>query len=224
MEFDWGWMNDGSEVGDFHKKSINYEIFENRIYERIFEVEPNDVVLDIGSSVGPFVYSILSKNPKHVFCIEPSEKEFPTLVKNTIGYPVTHILKGISDRNSYVDNKYLFGGEEFMDGITFNKLCNLYNLEKIDFLKTDCEGGEYYIFTFENIDFIKNNIKKISGEWYLGTLELKEKFRFFRDNFLKDFKNVKSFSIDGIDITWDLWNNHFIEYYSEVIIYIDNRI
>jgi len=29
--------------------------------------------------------------------------------------------------------------------------------------------------------------------------------------------------VDGIDITWDLWNEHFIEYYTEIIIHIDNR-
>jgi hypothetical protein len=29
--------------------------------------------------------------------------------------------------------------------------------------------------------------------------------------------------VDGVDIKWDLWNEHFIEYYTEVIIYIDNR-
>jgi hypothetical protein len=53
--------------------------------------------------------------------------------------------------------------------------------------------------------------------------ELKEKFRNFRDNILPHFKNYKIFSIDGVDIGWDLWNEHFIEYYTEVIIHIDNR-
>jgi len=29
--------------------------------------------------------------------------------------------------------------------------------------------------------------------------------------------------VDGVDIKWDLWNEHFLDYYCEVIIYIDNR-
>jgi hypothetical protein len=29
--------------------------------------------------------------------------------------------------------------------------------------------------------------------------------------------------VDGVNIKWDLWNDHFIEYYNEIIIYIDNR-
>ena|ERR1035437_1173926 len=223
--FDWGCLNEG--YGG-HKLAITTETFDNDMYERFFQVEEGDIVLDIGSSVGPFVYSILGRNPKHVFCIEPSEKEFKTLVKNTTGYPVTHILKGISDKNSYVNTNQLFGGEEQMEGITFKKLCHLYNLEKIDFLKTDCEGGEYDIFTLDNYDFIKNNIKKIVGEWHLSDqynseVELSKKFRIFRDTFLSKFTNYRVFSTDGVDIQWDLWNEHFIEYYSEVIIYIDNR-
>jgi hypothetical protein len=40
----------------------------------------------------------------------------------------------------------------------------------------------------------------------------------------KDKKTyLKIFSVDVIDIKWNLWNEHFIEYYNEVIIYIDNR-
>ena len=30
-------------------------------------------------------------------------------------------------------------------------------------------------------------------------------------------------SIDFIDITWDYQSEHFIQYYSEIYLYIDNR-
>jgi hypothetical protein len=96
-------------------------------------------------------------------------------------------------------------------------------LDKIDFIKTDCEGGEYDIFTQNNLEFLKKNVKKVVGEWHLRYPELKEKFRNFRDNILPHFKDYKVFSIDGVNIKWDLWNEHFIDYYTEVIIHIDNR-
>jgi autotransporter strand-loop-strand O-heptosyltransferase len=224
VTFDWGTQN------EWYIKTIKQEIFEERIYEKFFEVEEGDIVLDIGASLGPFTYSVLSKNPKHVFCFEPCEEEFPTLVKNTIGSPVTHIMKGISDSNYTVKNDKLFnsikGMQNEMESITFKKFIDLYGIDKIDFLKTDCEGGEYDIFTDENYEFIKNNVKKIAGEWHLNENYYegsKEKFRKFRDNYLKNFPNHQVFSVDGVDIKWDLWNDHFIEYYSEVIIYIDNR-
>jgi autotransporter strand-loop-strand O-heptosyltransferase len=222
-KFDWGWMNNGDNNGNYHKQAMYNEIFEQRLYEQLFEVEEGDIVLDIGSSVGPFTYSILHKKPKHVFCIEPSESEFTTLIKNTLGYPVTHINKGLSNFNGVIEHDQLFGGETHMESITFDKFIKLYGLNRIDFVKTDCEGGEYEMFKPENLDFIKKNVKKIVGEWHLRTPEHKVEFRNFRDNILTQFDNIQVFSVDGVDIKWDLWNEHFIEYYSEVIVYIDNR-
>ena len=222
--FNWGTQN------DWYINSIKDEIFGQRIYERFFEVNPGDVVVDVGASLGPFTYSILNKKPKHVFCFEPCEEEFPTLIKNTLGHPVSHLLKGISSVNGLVDENKLFnsvmGTQNKMETITFKRFLELYDLPKIDFLKTDCEGGEYDIFTDENFNYIKNNVKKIAGEWHLNERYypgVKEKFREFRDKYLSQFDNIQVFSVDGIDIKWDLWNDHFIEYYSEVIIYIDNR-
>jgi autotransporter strand-loop-strand O-heptosyltransferase len=221
-EFDWGWMDTDRELADFHKGAITEEIFNNNIYEKFFEVEEGDIILDVGASIGPFTYSILHKKPKHVFCVEPSESEFTTLIKNTIGHPVTHINKGLSDTNGIVESDQLFGGESHMESMTFDKLINLYGLIKIDFLKTDCEGGEYEIFKQENISFIKENIKKIAGEWHLRSQKDKVRFRYFRDNILPQFENYEVHSVDGVDIKWDLWNEHFIEYYQEVILYIKN--
>lgn len=222
-DFDWGWMDGDESYSKFHKNAITEEIFNNNIYEKFFEVNEGDIVVDIGSSVGPFVKSILNKKPKHVFCLEPSEVEFKTLVKNTIGYPVTQINKGVSHTNGVIESDQLFGGESLMETITFKKLIDLYNISKIDFLKLDCEGGEYDVFNDENLDFIKNNVKKIAGEWHLGLPNLNAQFVKFRNNILTQFDKYEVYSIDGVDIKWDLWNDHFIEYYSEVIIYMDNR-
>ena len=74
----------------------------------------------------------------------------------------------------------------------------------------------------ENIQFIKENIKKIAGEWHLRSQKDKVRFRYFRDNILPQFENYEVHSVDGVDIKWDLWNEHFIEYYQEVILYIRN--
>ena len=146
--FNWGWMDEptdlihihlnGSEehMGQYHKNGIIYEIFEQQCYEKFFEVEEGDVVLDIGASVGPFTYSILHKNPKQVFCFEPSEREFKTLVKNLRGHQVIPIPKGISNVNSIVKSDMLFGGEDEMETLTFERFINLYNIDKIDFIKT----------------------------------------------------------------------------------------
>ena len=43
------------------------------------------------------------------------------------------------------------------------------------------------------------------------------------NNILIKFDNYQVNSVDGVDIKWDLFNEHFIEYYNQVLIYIDNR-
>jgi FkbM family methyltransferase len=207
------------------KETVEQEIFVDKIYERYFAVEEGDVVFDIGASLGPFTYSILDKNPSHVFAMEPSFEEFKTLVLNTRQGPVTHINKGIANIIGEFEFEYVFNkeNENKLYSTTFKKLISDYNIKQIDFLKSDCEGGEYDIFNSENLFWIKENVKKISGEWHLRTPELKQKFRVFRDTYLRLFPNHQVLSFNGIDIKWNLWNEEFIDYYSEIMIYIDNR-
>ena len=220
--FDWGWMNEGE--GLFHKNSITQEIFIDKIYERFAQVQEKDIVLDIGASVGPFTYSILDKKPSKVFCIEPSISEFITLTKNLGEFSnITLVNKGITSINGIVESNELFGGESEMEGITFKDFIQENNIDRIDFLKTDCEGGEYDIFHIDNFCWLKENLGVTVGEWHLSTSELKDKFKVFRDVFLRLFPNHEIYSVDGVDIKWDIWNEHFTEYYNEVIIYINNK-
>ena len=210
---------------DGFRETVEKEIFVDKIYERHVQVEEGDVVFDIGASLGPFTFSILDKNPSQVFVFEPSYEEFKTLVLNTRHGNVTHINKGIGNTVGEFNFTGVFDltGNYKLYSTTFKKVIEDYNIQKIDFLKTDCESGEYDIFTLENLFWIKNNVRKISGEWHLATPELKEKFKIFRDVYLRVFPNFRIFSFDGVDITWSIWNDDFIPYYNEIMIYIDNR-
>jgi FkbM family methyltransferase len=224
--FDWGWMGNEDTNSVKHKNWITSEIFVQKLYEKFFKVKENDIVMDIGASIGPFTYSILDRNPKQVYCIEPSFFEHETLEKNVLQQNVKILKCAVSENDGKFLTKELFGqnGKLYeVESKTFNTIINENNIEKIDFLKTDCEGGEYSVFKPENICTIKNMLGVCVGEWHLSTPELKQKFREFRDTFLRVFKNHEVFSVDGVNIKWDLWNEHFIEYYNEVIIYIDNR-
>jgi FkbM family methyltransferase len=210
---------------DGFRETVEKEIFEDKIYERFVQVEEGDIVFDIGASLGPFTYSILDRNPSQVFAFEPSFEEFKTLVLNTRHGNVTHINKGITNTVGEFNFTEVFDTTENhkLYSTTFSKIIQDYNIQKIDFLKTDCEAGEYDIFTLENLFWIKNNVRKISGEWHLREGWMKEKFRIFRDVYLRFFPNFKVYSFDGVDITWSIWNENFIPYYNEIMVYIDNR-
>ena len=218
--FNWG------ESNDWYRKTITYEIFnKDNIYEKYFRVKEDDIVFDAGASIGPFGFSIKDKNFKHIYCVEPSLQQIGVLKDNLSDMPYTVIPYAIGNKDILIksifgnntENKISVKSKPFMEIVEEN------NIKKIDFLKTDCEGGEYNIFSIENLFWIKENVKKISGEWHLKTPELKAQFRIFRDTYLKLFPKHEVYSTDGTHIKWDLWNDHFIDYYTEVIIHIDNR-
>jgi len=70
--FNWGNSN------QWYQDFIGKEIFEQKIYEKVFSVEEDDIVFDAGSSIGIFGYSILDKKPSRIYCIEPSLEEIET--------------------------------------------------------------------------------------------------------------------------------------------------
>ena len=237
-EFDWGLF--GKNKWLFN--SIEKEFGDDTNYEKFFKVEKNDIVVDIGASVGPFTHSILGSNPTSVFCLEPHSELFKTLSLNLSKYSnIKLINKGISNVDGTVIFNGLFNdsvGSDYIGndlwkkseaalGITFDTFLKENNIQKINFLKIDCEGGEYEVFNETNFDWIKNNIDKIAGEWHLGDEILKNKFKKFRDLYLRTFKNHKVFFVDYhsnfFDVTNEIWSDNFVNECGWVNIYIDNR-
>jgi len=214
--FDWG------PTTQSYKQQMMSEIFSDKksLYEYMFDVEEGDVVVDIGATIGEFTFSILNKKPKHCYVVEPFGIFFDTLKKNLEGHPVSFINAAISSEK--VLEIDWDGQQENFRPLTFKEFIEQNRLKKIDFLKVDCEGGEYDVFSEKNIEYLKC-VPKIVTEMHLRSKINKEKFRYFRDNILPNFKKITFKSIDNVDVTWDLHNEHFIEYYNEVMMYIDNR-
>lgn len=213
-KFNWGPTS--QEFREVVTKEYNYY----NVYEKHFEVEEGDIVLDIGASVGDFLWSILDKKPQHCWAVEPLKDYYRTLTSNCYGKPVSFVNAAISDKKTI--EIYWDGMIETPKTLSFEELILGFLIEKVDFMKVDCEGGEYDIFVENNLKYLKE-IKKIVIEFHLDTLETKLQFRRFRDNIIPKFKRVIVNSVDGVDISWDLSNEHFLEYYNQIIVYIDNR-
>jgi autotransporter strand-loop-strand O-heptosyltransferase len=216
VSFDWGGRS------DWYIKQAEEEIFEGNTYERFFEVEEGDIVVDLGASLGPFTYKILPKNPKQCYVVEPISRQIEILKRN-VGQENVRIIQGAITDKKKIEITW-DDMTEIVPTFSFREFLDEYKINNVDFLKCDCEGGEYDVFQPSNIEFLKT-IPKIVTEFHLRDDENFHqcKFRWFRDNILSQFDNIQVFSVDGVNIKWDLWNEHFIEYYNEVIIYIDNR-
>lgn len=220
-EFDWGLIKN------------NNEVFEQDVYQKFRKVEKNDVVVDVGASVGPFTYKIVNQTTNNIYCLEPHEELFKTLQKNVGDNPrIRCINKAISSETGQDWIERLFdehaidthaGANALVETIGWEDFIEENDIKRIDFLKVDCEGGEYEIFTKENLPWIKHNVGYIVGEWHLSKAHLEFDFRRFRDLYLKEFPNHKVYSFDGVDITHDLWTDWFIDHYDPVTIYIDNE-
>jgi autotransporter strand-loop-strand O-heptosyltransferase len=214
--FDWGGKD------NWYVDATIEEMGYGNMYDRFFTVEENDIVVDLGGSLGPFTYSILPNNPKQCYVVEPLNSQVEVIKKN-LNKPNVKIVRG-----AITDKKHLTitwdSVSENVPTFTFKEFLDENGIDKIDFLKCDCEGGEYDVFQPSNIEFLKT-IPKIVTEFHMRKDENFHncKFRWFRDNILPKFDNYQVFSVDGVDIKWDLWNEHFLDWYCEVIIYMDNR-
>jgi len=230
-DFEWADLTEEDIV------TIDREIVNENVYRFWEDVKEGDIVLDIGSSVGAYTISILDQKPKKVYCIEPSKNLLETSIRNCSkklsNSPHTEIIyinNGIvQNNNDYIN---IFGHDKNFIPITFKKLIKKYSISFINYMKIDCEGGEYNIFNDDNIEFISNNVEFISMEIHLRGKNFREKFKNFRDKYLLKFKNYKVMSCTrqniswgkSIDITHMIFDDNFInEYNCEFMIYINNK-
>ena len=90
------------------------------------------------------------------------------------------------------------------------------------------------------MDFLKNNVRNLVGEFHLYHKHHQVEFIYFKDKFLKQFPHFSVYSWNGVDIGWILqnWENglsgidnkgnivdgkDFFNLYSEIIIHISNE-
>lgn len=167
------------------------EIFNKNLYSKYnIDVEENDFVVDIGSNQGAFIKYSFEKNAKKIISCEPNPNCLKVIKKYYGDYENLLINQyAISNKNdfSYLelgrdsdisgcskleeakanDVSYYENTKKIkIETITFKNFILKNNILYIDYLKVDCEGGEEYIFTNENKDFIKNFVNKIVLEYH----------------------------------------------------------
>ena len=228
--FDWG--NTTLEYINLFTK----ENFIERTYEKHSSVKSGDIVLDVGANCGSFTCSILGRGPQHVYCVEPSNTLVNALKNNVKTAPVTIINKAVSDKKE--DSKvipdsgvYIYGNDgNTYATTTFKDIVEENNITRIDFLKFDCEGGEYSIFTKDNYDFIITNVKHYAGEWHITDHEnAVERFIEYRDLYLEGCAEVHVYERAGDEVTHRIWDNDYLysfrdwwkhTYFGQFLIYV----
>ncbi len=136
----WGWDFIYKEIydWDFSSTKCIYEMWDCKLKE-------NDVVVDLGASIGFFTKKASTIASK-VIAIDGSPENFSCLVENTKDEKNVFCLNAcITGDNS--PNPYLWSTKGNPLHLSLEEVFRIYNLEKIDFLKCDIEGGEYDLFS-----------------------------------------------------------------------------
>jgi FkbM family methyltransferase len=163
------------------------EIFYKKEYDyKEVNVQPGDVVLDLGGNIGSFASYAISKGASKVYTVEPFEEYVDLLKTNLARYEdkVVIIPYGASnmtgesvinmnfENNTILDNVYKennWGTEEkkfTIKNLDINDLLKRYNIERVDFLKVDIEGSEYAVFDSLSADYLKNKVERVAVEYH----------------------------------------------------------
>ncbi len=156
-------------------------ILEANTSHKMFKILEYDTVVDIGAHVGYFtLYAINITKKGKVISYEPSKKAFSILEKNIKMNKFTNVklenlavskiqgksLLHTNDTDEISNSLYNLNKDcevQEVETTTLNDIFLKHKLDKIDFLKMDCEGAEYEII-MNTPSSILDKIQKISAE------------------------------------------------------------
>jgi len=171
--------------------TVDHVFLENVYTPFPLKVDRNDIVIDIGAACGVFSLFAAGKTKNTVFAFEPEPKNFELLNKNI----QTNFLSNVKISNNAVSDKvgttklFIYKRHEWhtiinnysadilgsfieVPTVTLEHIIKSNKLNKIDFLKMDCEGAEGLILKSINADILKM-IKKIAIEFHDDKSEMK---------------------------------------------------
>lgn len=202
------------------KNIVINEIETNNIYERFFQIEPDKVVVDVGAHIGVFAKKAVEKGAR-VYAIEPSPMFLKDL-KKIEGLNVSEVAISSQEGESRIEedgNPNEIGeGGTVIKTTTFPKFVADNNIEHIDFLKLDCEGGEYDIFTPEGIKWVAKNVTKVAGELHIVTKERRKLVPKIVEGFKKEGIDILFTSVNGIILKTEEVLKR-LNYYHQVLFY-----
>ena len=176
----------------------------NRYTPKFMKIKSGDLVVDIGAHIGDFsIFSSVNK-ASIVYAYEPdpiSYNDFLKNIKNNNIYNIKPLNLAVTNKNgllNFYTNK-INGGNSLYKTELQSKLIKIksiklqdvfiYNkIDRIDFLKIDCEGSEGLIFKKISKKLL-NKINKISLEYHNNVSELNDRqlIKIFKTN---NFKTI----------------------------------
>mgnify|MGYP001338680871 CR=1 FL=1 len=170
-----------------------------------FKIKERDVVVDIGAHVGYFsIHSALNAKDGKVLAFEPYEESFEILMKNLKINQINNVIPqnlGVGKKSGigslYLQKNLSIGNSIYKNAdsdskvdikiISLQDIIKNNHLQRINFLKLDCEGSEYEILL--NID--QQTLQKIDRI----VSEMHPKIKNFKIDDVKKFLMVHGFEV-----------------------------
>ncbi|MFH1520143.1 MAG: FkbM family methyltransferase [Candidatus Micrarchaeota archaeon] len=178
-------LRDGTKfavrAGTVDRYVLNEVVFRRGYFPDGFSIEKNDTVVEIGGHIGIFTVLAARMAPQgKVYTFEPNPDNFQMLGTNLAMNRVGNVIarqEAVSDTSGsvslYLDHRNTGGhsihqSDNTGTGITVRTttladIISQNRLEKIDFLKMDCEGAEYEIFRSVPLEVLAM-VRKIAME------------------------------------------------------------
>lgn len=143
------------------------EVIVDQHYERCFQIPRDGKVIDIGGSIGDFsIFAEKVRRAKKVHSYELNPERISLYKKN--------VQLNQAKRLTLHEKPALSLDQVFKET----------KLESCDFMKVDCEGGEYDIFAQAQTGLLKK-IKRISFEVHWFTQDMKSAYPTLKDTLRK---------------------------------------
>lgn len=156
-------------------------VFKTYLRGKSFELYPRDVVVDIGANVGAFtIYAAKECCEGKIVAVEPIAENFEVLCENIQLNNLRNVtvkqaaLDSTSGTRKFFVNKSTTssffwgtpnGTSRSVLTVTLRQLLDEAGIEKVDFLKMDCEGAEFDILM--NLDEeMLSKIKRVALEFH----------------------------------------------------------
>ena len=157
--------------------TFNFDVYEKQDSEMLFKLlQDGDTIFDIGANIGWYSCHMAKKLPMaKIYSFEPIPETFEKLNKNitinditnvvlnniafsskreTLTFYYSPLVTGASSSQNITENEHMSKLECAAD--TLDNYMAVNNIEKLDFIKCDVEGAEYFVFQGGSKTFVEH--------------------------------------------------------------------
>lgn len=140
------------------------EIYLEHEYDRYFNIQKYDTIIDCGAFMGMFTNYALTQGAMRVITVECEAQYYNYLLQNVNNDKVEVLFAKVSQENIPSDNPRV------APSITIEDIMNQKNLAKVDMVKMDIEGAEWGVLINMD-DEIMKRVEKWAIEVHLDWAE-----------------------------------------------------